>query len=177
MAFSFTATMQARFGWEWKDSTGNPVDSGNVEYDKGLADGYSENQGEVVWYDKSASLLNGQSRTLDLTALTRELFEGTLTTTFYRVRGLLVIVESTTRGELVVGNAGSNEWSGPFEADGSILVVDPDSEICLTSRQYGWKVDDVNKNLKLFARNGDVTYSIGIVGTQTDDGTGSGSAY
>ena len=51
----------------------------------------------------------------------------------------------------------------------------PDSPLLLANRQDGWTVDDAQKNLRLAASGGDVTYSIAIVGTTTAAGSGSGS--
>ena len=91
------------------------------------------------------------------------------------VKALLVINESTSVGELVVGNAATDPWSEPFGADGDLIAAPPDSPILLANRQEGWEVDNANRNLKLAAAGGDVTYSIAIVGTITTSESGSGS--
>lgn len=172
MSVTFGGQLKAALGWDWKDTAG-PLDKGIVEYDKALTNGTGENQAEMIWWRKSEVLLDGQSQTFDLTSLTRELLGSTITQTFYKVKGLLIIVENTTLGNLIVGDAAANEWSGPFWGDGATIVIPPDSHLSICNRQNGWGVDASNKNLKLFAHQGDVTSSIAIVGTETDDGTGS----
>ena len=67
-------------------------------------------------------------------------------------------------GQLVVGGAASNEWSEPFGADGDKVVCPLDSPVELVNRQCVWEVDATNKNLKIAAEGGDVTYSIAIIG-------------
>lgn len=177
MAETFSSNVVARTGWRWLADSGNPIDDDNIEYDKNFADGSADNQAEIKWSSKSRTLLNGNSETFDLTALAREVFGGTLTLTFYKVKVIHIIIESTTSGKLTIGGAASNEWAGPLHTDGHTLVLDPDSTYLQTNRQYGWGVDDSNKNLKIAAGNGDVTYSIVIEGTETDDGSASGSVY
>ena len=177
MPETFTSDILARSGWNWLATSGNPVDDDNIEYSKSFADGSGDNQAEIKWSSKSRTLLNGNSETFDLTALAREVFSGTLTLTFYKVRAIMIVIENTSGGKLTIGDAASNEWAGPLHTDGHTLVLDPDSVYLQTNRTYGWGVDDSNKNLKIAAGNGDVTYSIVIEGTETDDGSASGSVY
>ncbi len=177
MAETFTSDVKAFVGWNWLADTGQPTDDDNISYDKSFTDGSGDSQEEIKWSSESRTLLNGNSETFDLTALARSLFGGTLTVTLYKVKTIMIVIESTTAGKLTIGDAASNEWAGPLHTDGQTLILDPDSVYLQTNRQYGWGVDDSNKNLKVAAGNGDVTYSIFIGGTETDDGSASGSAY
>ena len=177
MAETFTSDILARVGWNWLAESGNPIDDDNIQYAKTFADGSGDGQAEIKWSSKSRTLLNGNSETFDLTALTREIFSGDLTLTFYKVKAIMIVVENTSGGKLTIGDAASDEWAGPLHTDGQTLILDPDSVYLQTNYTYGWGVDDSNKNLKIAAGNGDVTYSIVIEGTETDDGSASGSVY
>lgn len=165
MAESFKAEVVVKVGWKWKSDGGNPVDNDSVSREKQLSNGHETYQAEAEWHDKDATLLSGNTRTLDLTALTRTWFQDTHTTTFVRVKALVISVAESSSGEMLVGGAASNEWHEPFGAAGDKLRVPLGSPMCLSCLHCGWIVDNSRKNLKLAASGGDLTYSIAIVGT------------
>ena len=169
---SFKAEIKATLGWNWSDGA---VDSDRLDYTGQLLDGNGDNQAEAVWHVENQTLLDGTSTTLDLTALTRSMLGDSVAVTLLSVKALLIVNESTTGGELVVGGAATDEWSEPFVADGDQIAVPLDSPMLLADRRAGWEVDSLNKNLKLAASGGNVTYSIAIVGTTTVSGSGSGA--
>lgn len=169
---SFKAEVKALVGWNWGDGA---VDNDRLDYVQRLLEGNGANQAEAVWHAQNQTLLDAASTTLDLTALTRIVLGDTHTVTFLTVKALLIVNLSTSGGELLLGGAASDEWSEPFGADGDQLAVPLDSPLLLANRQAGWNVDEVNRNLKLAAGGGDVTYGIAIVGTTTAPGSGSGS--
>jgi hypothetical protein len=169
---SFKAEVKASVGWNWDDGA---VDNDRLDYAERLLDGNGDNQAEAVWHAENQTLLDATSTTFDLTSLTRTILGDTHTVTFLTVKALLIVNQSTSGGELLVGGATSDEWSEPFGADGDQVTVPLDSPFLLANRQAGWNVDDANKNLKLAATGGDVSYSIAVVGTTTASGSGSGS--
>ena len=170
---SFKGEVKASIGWNWNDGA---VDNDRLDYAEQLLDGNGENQAEAVWHSESQTLPSGESTTLDLSALSRTVLGDVNTVTFLSVKALLVVNQSTSGGELLLGGAAADEWSEPFGADGDQVTVPLDSPLLLSNRQAGWDVDDANKNLKLAAAGGEVTYSIAIVGTTTAAGSGSGSS-
>jgi hypothetical protein len=123
--------------------------------------------------------LDSGNTTLDLTALARAVLGDTLTTAFIAVRHLLIVNDSADReASLIVGAAGTNEWSAPFGADGDTVKIPAGGYLMLGSPNDGFNVDDSNKNLKLASSGGDVTYSIAILGVRTytgGDSSGSGA--
>ena len=169
---SFKAEVKASVGWNWNQGA---VDNSRLDYAQRLLDGNGDNQAEAVWHAENQTLLDAAATTLDLTALTRTILGDVHTVTFLTVKTLLIVNQGTSGGQLLVGGAASDEWSEPFGADGDQVTVPLDSPLLLANRQAGWNVDDANKNLKLAASGGDVTYSIAIVGTTTAAGSGSGS--
>lgn len=169
---SFKAEVKASLGWNWNDGA---VDNDRLDYAEQLLEGNGASQAEAAWHDRDRTLLDGASTTLDLTSLTRTILGDTVTVTLLTVKALLIVNQTSGGGELVVGDAAANEWAEPFTADGDQITVPPDSPLLLANRQTGWQVDDSNRNLKLAASGGDVTYSIAIIGTTTTAGSGSGS--
>jgi len=169
---SFKADVKASIGWDWDAGA---VDNDRLDYAVRFLEGTDDNRAEAVWHLEDQTLLNGSGTTLDLTALTRTIFGETFTFTLLTVRALLIVNQSTVGGELLVGDAAADQWSEPFGADGDQICIPLSSPLLLVNRQAGWPVDDSNKNLKLAAAGGDVTYSIAIVGTTTASGSGSSS--
>jgi len=169
---SFKAEVKASLGWNW---TQGATDNDRLDYARQLLEGNGDNQAEAVWHADSQTLLDAASTTLDLTALERTILGDLNTVTFLTVKAILLVNENTGDGELLLGGAAADEWSEPFGADGDQLAVPPDSPLLLANRRDGWDVDASNKNLKLAASGGEVTYSIAIIGTTTAAGSGSGS--
>jgi hypothetical protein len=161
---SFSAEMFARLAWNWNSGA---LDNDKLTYGKLFADGSGANQAEAIWHLESQEILDAATVTHDLTALTRTILGETLTSTLLLVKAILIVNESTSGGQIIVGGAGTNEWSEAFGADGDQVVVPLDSPMLLSNRRCGWEVDDTHKNLKLAASGGDVTYSIAIIGTTT----------
>lgn len=159
----FKAQLKVYLGWEWDDGA---QDKGNVSIDETFEDGTGVDQAEAVYHVVSETILDGNSNTYDLTALLRQVLGDELSTTLVTIKELLIINESTS-GNLVVGNAAADEWSEPFGADGDTLVIRPDSPCLLSSRRCGWEIDGSNKNLKIAASGDDVTFSMVIIGLLT----------
>lgn len=168
MSLTFSGEIVAKLGWNWADS-GGVVDNGSLRYRGSLGDGNDPNEAEAVWHKESVSLLSAAADTYDLTALAESVFGDTLYVNFLTIKAIQVVNLSTaaTAGQLLVGGAASNEWKEAFGAAGDIVRVPIDSALLLSSRRCGWEVDDSNKNLKILASGGDVTYSIAILGTIT----------
>lgn len=167
---TFKAEIRASIGWNWSQGA---LDTGRLDYARSLAEGVGDGQAEAVWHAEDEVLANGDSITLDLTALQRNVLGSLMTTTLVSVKGLLVLNGSGSVGRLVVGGAGGAEWSAPFGADGDTIVLPPDGALAL-SNQYGeWQVDDSNKLLKLAAAGGNVAYSLVLLGTLTAVGSSS----
>ncbi len=162
---SFKAEIKTSLGWNWNEGA---VDNNRLEYARQLLEGNGADQAEAVWHLENQTLSDTASTTFDLSALARTVFGDTHSVTLLTVKALLIVNESASGGgNLVVGGAASDEWSAPFAADGDKLSVPPDSPVLLAATADGWTVDATNKDLKLAASGGDVTYSIAMIGTTT----------
>ncbi len=165
MAVDFAGSIASAFSWRWREDGGQPQDKNKLDYSQAIANGCEDYEAEAVWYKEAVALLEGNSTTFDLTALTRTILGDTHSTTFVRVKALLILSAATSTGELVVGGAASNEWLGPFRSAGNQIVLGIGSPFQIAAARCGWIVDATHKNLKLLAQNGDVTYSIALIGT------------
>lgn len=169
---SFKAEVLAKIGWAWNDGV---LDKSEKTFAAQFNDGSDANEAEAVWHSESRELASGADETFDLSALTRTVLGSVLTTAFHTIRAILIVNESTDPGdgEVLVGGAASNEWMYPFGSAGDQVSVPVDSVVMLSNRQWGWAVNAGNKNLKIAADGGDVTYSIVIIGTITTPAGGS----
>lgn len=167
---SFTAELSARLGWTWIDGA---EDNDSLRYAERFLNGNGLNQAEAVWHKAAVALLSGAIETLDLTALVRTILGESVTFTFLTIKAVLITVADTSTGELLVGGAASNAWFYPWSDASDKANCPPDSVLLLANRQWGWAVDAANKNLKLEASGGDVTYSIAILGTTSSGASGS----
>lgn len=178
MADSFKGEIKCSLGWKWT-TDGGVCDDDSLVYWEKFADGYDDNEAEAAWFVESGTLLEDASVTYDLAALTRTLFGDTTTITLTRIKALLIVNTGTGIGKLVVGNATSNAWAAPWRCDGTDTSITedvlPDSPMLKANRQDGWDVCATQKNIKLTARNGAVTYSIAVFGTVSETGIGSSS--
>ncbi len=167
---SFQAQLAASLGWKWNDGA---VDSGRLGYAESLLDG--SGQAEAVWHAEDQSLLDGASTTLDLTNLTRRVLEDVHTVAFSDIRAILLVNLVSSDGELLVGGAATDGWSAPFGSGSDLLAIPPGSPLLLANCANGWEADTAQRNLKLTASGGDVTYAVAIVGNRTSSGSGSGT--
>jgi hypothetical protein len=161
---SFKAELKASLGWNWDDGA---ADNRRLDYVAQLLDGNGSGQAEAAWIAEDQSLVDAASITLDLDALTRTILGDQLSVSLLTIKALLITNPDTSAGNLVVGNAATNEWSAPLGSAGDTLIVPPDGLLLLTNRGSGWTVDATHKNLKLAASGGNLTYSIAVVGTTT----------
>ena len=166
---TFKAEIRASLGWNWLDGA---ADNARLDYVRQLLEGNVAGQAEAVWHAAGQTLLDGASLTLDLTALTRTVLGDLNTLMLLTVRALLIVSSGDSVGKLVLGGAAADAWWGPFAAEGQQLVIPPGGPLLLAHPGDGWPVDDTHKSLKLAALDGDVTYSIAIVGTTTAAGSG-----
>lgn len=169
------STIDARLGWKWVNGA---VDEDNLTFKEVLANGFDDNEAEIVWHLEDEALVNGASTTWDLTALTRDILGDDHESTLGSVKAILVISASTSVGTLIVGAADYDVWWAPFDSETGTVEVPPDSPLLLVNRQGGWEVtkelssssssgeSGADRMLKVTASGGAVTYSIAIIGTQ-----------
>ena len=156
---SFQGELQASLGWRWSD--GATFDA-RLDYVRALP-GAGSLPG-AAWLAERRTLVNGQAVIYDLTCLMRQVLGDSHVTTLAGVYALLVVNHTVDGGSLRLGGAESDAWSEPFAADSGQLAVPPDGTALLASRATPWPVDQANRHLRLAAADGDVEYSLALLG-------------
>ena len=182
---SFNSRLTAKFGYRWDDGA---VDEGELAYTKQVVPIDADLQEEAVWHIEDRDLASGAQDLWDLGNLKRQVLGDTHTTAFFRIKGIL-IVNRTDDGTLIVGNAPYDCWWEPFGAVNHTVEAPPDSPVMLVNRKDGWPVtgspdsssssggaSDAQRLLRIAAVDGDVTYSIVIIGTLSVPSDSSGSS-
>lgn len=133
-------------------SLGNVLDNNSLQYALDMATGVGASQNDTLWGDVRPSLAAGGNDDLDLTALTHTYFNGTLTYTFAKVKGILVLNNggSGASGEdLLIGAAGSNPFQGPFSAGANTVRVGAGGAFMALQPVNGWAVNSGSKILRI----------------------------
>lgn len=169
MSTDLRSLLNVELGWTWRDRSGAflVADSNRLQFAKELADGSGIEQADGVWHAADQSLADGASLVLRLGALARSLFGDTMTVALAKVKAL-VVVNKTTIGDaaLIVGAAGTEEWSAPFGAQGDTVKAMRGSPLVLAHLRDGWPVTSPNDALKLAATGGDVLFDLAILGVR-----------
>ncbi len=173
MADTFKAEIVARIGHKWESE--GVIDSDKVEQNTQLTNGFNWNEAEAAWQLTGVVLADAASVIYDLSNLTQTRFGDTQVIAMIDIRAIIIKNETTGEGTLILGDAGANEWSAMFGADGDKLNVEPSSVFLISNELDGWDVDATNKNLKITASGGETTFSIEIVGATSAGASGSGS--
>jgi hypothetical protein len=166
-------------GWTWRDLNGAFVttDTNRLQFAQELADGTDVDRADRIWHAADKSLASGQSITLYLNALARDMFDDTITTQFGKIKAIMIVNKSAPGGgSLVVGGAGAQEWCAPFGMIGDTVKVTPGSPLMLANLRDGWEVGYGNEALKMTAVGGDVAFDVAILGTSTLDEPPGGSS-
>jgi hypothetical protein len=178
---SFAAQLFANLGWRWDDGA---LDNGSLRTpgQNGITvgQGNGDNQAEAVWHLEDQVLADTEAVEYDLSTLTRTILEDTHTVVFTRIKAILIQLTAASVGELIVGNANSDPWQGPFGSVGDTISAHPGSPLFMANIQDGWPVSGLgassssssgdsgsDRNLRLEASGGAVTFSIAIIGETT----------
>lgn len=93
-----------------------------------LAAGTAAGQADKIWHDER-TLAASASEDLDLAGTLVDAFGVAMT--LARVRGLIIYASSANTNQVIIGNAGSNGWVGPFGAATHTLSVHPGGLLAL----------------------------------------------
>ena len=181
---SFEAYLAANLHWLWDSGA---EDNSRLTHSRRIAEGTGDNQANAVWHVESRALVNGTPDTWDLTALTRTVLGETHTTSFSRIKAILI--RNLGDHRILVGAADVNEWWEPFGRAGDTIMVPRMSPLMLANLELGWEVEtdtsssssssgenSTDINLKLAAQGGNTTYSIAIIGLLSSSASSSSSS-
>lgn len=164
--------LDTKFHVELSSDYTNPLDlkSGDalLKYVKqiNLATGTGANQADKIWED-TRTLTASSSEDLDLAGTLTDAFGAVLT--FVRVKLLIVYAAAANTNNVVIGNASSNGWTGPFGATTHTLSVRPGGMVSIMAPDataYG--VTATTGDLLHVANSGagtSVTYDVIVIGS------------
>jgi hypothetical protein len=129
-----------------------------------VADGTASGQADEAW-GLDIPIAGSGSTTIDLQALAS--IQGNKS--LQKLKVLHIRNLSTTAADkVVVGNAGTNAWTAPFDAATDTVDVFGSSDLFLTNILTGWTVDATHKLLKIANPGGtSITVRVTIAGVKT----------
>ena len=130
-----------------------------------MESGTGNNQADLIFSDQR-TLAASANESLDLAGVLVDAFGTALT--FVKVKAIYIRAASTNGGNIVVGNAATNAFVGPFGAATHTLAIPAGGYLELVAPVGGWTVTAATGDLLRIA-NSDAgaaaTYDIVIVGT------------
>jgi hypothetical protein len=137
----------------------------SLSYNKSLLSGTGTGLADVVWGD-TRTLAASATEDLDLAGVLTGALGGTVT--FARVKFILVTADPGNTNNVVVGNATTNGFVGPFGAGTHTVAVQPGGMyMAVAPGATGWPVTAGTADLLKVANSAagsSVTYSILLVG-------------
>jgi hypothetical protein len=137
-----------------------------LSYSKTLSSGTASGQADVTWGD-SNTLAASANTDIDLAGTLTGPLGGTVT--FAKVKLIMVTADEGNTNNVVLGNAASNGFVGPFGAATHTIAVPPGGTVVLAAPgTAGWTVTAGTGDLLRVANSGagsTVSYKILVVGT------------
>jgi hypothetical protein len=131
-----------------------------------MATGTAANQADKIWSDER-TLTASSTEDLDLAGVLVDPFGATLT--FARIKFLIVYALPANTNNVVLGNAASNGWVGPFGAATHTISIRPGGLIAMVAPDAtAWPVTAGTGDLLHVANSGagtGVTYDIALIGS------------
>jgi hypothetical protein len=120
MAATFSLAASLRVVPKWVDSrTATDItDTTTAVHSVSIGDGTTAGNANAYWKDQ-LPLAAGESATIDIRALPHKLFGGSATLSFGAVKVVMIVNNSAT-GSVVVGGSPSNRWQGM--ATGNVTI-------------------------------------------------------
>lgn len=130
-----------------------------------FADGSGSGQANKLYESKDRSLSASSSENLDLAGSLTDPNGTTLT--FTAIKGIWIGASSSNTNDVVIGNASSNAFVGPFGGATHTVAIRPGGKVLFEAPATGWTVTaGTGDILKVLNGGGStsVTYSIKIWG-------------
>jgi hypothetical protein len=127
--------------------------------------GASAGQANIVFAD-TRTITASSNDDLDLNGSLTAVFGGTVGLT--AIRAIIIRAAAGNTNNVVVGNATSNQFVGPFGAATHTIAIRPGDELVMTARGAGWTVTAGTGDILRIANSGagtSVTYDIIIIGS------------
>lgn len=137
----------------------------NLSYSKTLTDGTTSGKADLAW-GKTNTLAASANEDLDLAGSLTGALGGT--TTFVKVKSIVVTADEGNTNNVVVGGAAATQFVGPFGAATHTIAVPPGGAFAVTAPAAGWTVAAGSTDFLRIANSGagsTVTYKIFVTGT------------
>lgn len=141
-----------------------PTDSLALRYVTALTDGTGPNQANRRWVSQR-TLAASASESIDLSGVLVDAFGAVLA--FTAIKAILVVAAAGNTNDVIVGNAASNQFIGPFGAAVHTAAVRPGGELLFVAPATGWPVVAGTGDLLRILNGGagtPVTYDITLIG-------------
>ena len=126
-----------------------------------FTNGSGANQAQVLW--QASRALSGTTDTLDLQFGLSDSYGTAVDLTAVKA---IYVQNTSATNNIVLGNAGSNPWSGLLSATGTLTLLPGDWFVAATPSSAGWAVSSTSLNLLVTGTSGQ-TYSIALLGVGT----------
>ncbi len=130
-----------------------------------LASGTGASQADQVFSDQR-TITASSSENLDLAGSLADAFGATIT--FAKIKAIMILADSGNTNDVVIGNAASNGFTGPFGAATHTVAVKPGGVAMFAHPGTGWTVTAGTGDILKVANSGgttSVTYKVIIIGT------------
>lgn len=166
MSYNLDVRSLSELSWTWGQhgTSASTSFNGVMREKKQFTYGTLSGEADAVWYNEDASLSRDSTEILALNCLKMQMFTEEITISLNTVR-VLMVANRGDSGTLIIGASDSSAWNGPLGA-GETLTLPPGSVLFLLHPTSGWAVSSTAYQLKLAASGANVTYSVGLVGTQ-----------
>jgi hypothetical protein len=117
-------------------------------------------------YQVAINIAASGNQTYDLAGSLVDAFGTTLT--FVKIKAILVEADSTNTNDIVIGNAASNQFVGPFGAATHTVQVQPGGKFLIVAPAAGWTVTAATADILKLANSSSgtaVTGKLRIIGT------------
>lgn len=144
---------------------GSTVDEFIAGFVGDLADGTGNNQASKVWRS-TRQLAASANESLDLAGVLTDALGAVIT--FATIKVILVFAKATNTNDVILGNAASNQFVGPFGAAAHTAAVRPGGAAAFFAPKTGWTVTAGTGDLLKVLNGGGSTvvdYDIVIAGT------------
>lgn len=146
---------------------GNTTDNSNHTYNKSLGFGTGADNADRIWHDQR-TVTAGANDDIDLTALSQQIFTGSLPVAMVNIKAIQIICLSTTSGDKLKLDASvANAYTSPFDGTTQRLVIGSDSPTVLANKKDGFgAVTSTNKMIRITNPGAaNISYKIVVVGT------------
>lgn len=141
-----------------------PTDSLSLRYLTALTDGTGPNQANRRFVSQR-TLAASANEQLDLAGALTDAFGATINMT--AIKAILIVAAAGNTNDIIVGNAATNGFVGPFGAATHTAAVRPGGELLFVAPATGWPVTPGTGDQLRIANGGagtPVTYDIVIIG-------------